>query len=502
MLQATSGDRTPFFQHDSSMPLNTGPLCLFDFLSGMVEVLREKFSFQEIEDSFSKEHFDTFHDEKEIETKWYEAYEKCILLAMLLIGSIGVSSRATDAYLYSIYSVAIFFWIVLGIAYFDTYLELGSYTAGVFILDKLDGKRGKRKAARDDASNLYNLVADLNWKLAKYCPREFTKHRVYQKFLDIYVDNPEQITAELMQELHQTSQELKAISGDKLLQFHLSEVKSLFEEDDDEARSESVFARELKSQTERGRSARMTLSPSGKLHHIPLSLLTADKRLNKELPETESASSSLSDRSRIETLLEKREVSSEVSGAGVEEENEEDRCEETLDADSNASKELSDTECASPSLSDRSTVETSEKEGEVLKRSKSSEAEVKSGEDRNEKLQVADRNSSKELDEFASSGHYDKRTIESSSRKGEVSIKTSIAEAEEEYDEERNEKMRAVDSNTSDELPTIEHASSRSSDRSSIEDAEEKGEVLKNSPSAEVEEEQKENQSKHNKECD
>ncbi|XP_015924830.1 uncharacterized protein [Parasteatoda tepidariorum] len=255
----------------------------------------------------------------------------------------GLSERNYSNWLYTVYVLVQFVWLVFGISYMNMCYVLLSYLFGLFVLDKLDCKCVKRQSARDDISNLYNFVADLNWKLAKHCPEKFTEQTVFQEFLDLCVDHPEDINKEIMEKLYDTAEKLRVEASNCLQQLKLPEevlepMKSLID-DSKEGQimaSDSFIARELKESAERRQSARLTITPHDKFLP-PLDMLSPDNNTPKNLPDIESASPSASSRSTIELLLEKGEKDSEESeknkSGEVEEERKEDHSDDKVSSD-------------------------------------------------------------------------------------------------------------------------------------------------------------------------
>ncbi|KAF8782630.1 hypothetical protein HNY73_012894 [Argiope bruennichi] len=88
-------------------------------------------------------------------------------------------------------------------------LTLLSYWTGLLILDKLDCKCYKRSAARKGMTAIYDCTSELNWQLAKRKPQNFTKWKIIENFMDVCIENPQDITKGTLIDVLDALEELK-----------------------------------------------------------------------------------------------------------------------------------------------------------------------------------------------------------------------------------------------------------------------------------------------------
>ncbi|KAG8198979.1 hypothetical protein JTE90_001779 [Oedothorax gibbosus] len=179
-----------------SIPVALGGVLYFVLLSGLL-VFSPATVFQEVE------HW-----------SYVQAVYYCFVsLSTIGLGDYvaGLASRRIGSSYYIIYVSLLFLWLLIGVAFVWMCLNLMSYLIGSLFVDKLDCKCRKRSAARKEMTEVYQCLAELNWSLAKGKPKAFRDWKIFEDFMTMNVENPENISQDYLYQVFEAANELRAV---------------------------------------------------------------------------------------------------------------------------------------------------------------------------------------------------------------------------------------------------------------------------------------------------
>ncbi|GFQ85373.1 two pore potassium channel protein sup-9 [Trichonephila clavata] len=143
-------------------------------------------------------------------------YNEAIYYSFVTLSTIGFGDYVPSTgsrYNFNPYSPLLMFlmilWILFGVTFVTTSLNLLSYVLGLQILDMLDSKCRQRFSARKGISEIYKYTNELNWQLTKQKPKSFTKWKELENFQNFLTENPQDVTREMLLGILQAIRELK-----------------------------------------------------------------------------------------------------------------------------------------------------------------------------------------------------------------------------------------------------------------------------------------------------